>query len=515
MTYRFLPFFEKGIQVSADNARQDKIRVSFGNWHFMDMGDEALNAANEIAQELHPVPSRSNDETRRIFRNIRRLGYRSAQVQFSKQRINDAEGPLHGLPLARGIIEFHDRGLGGELPFPEIEMMRLRTELEAYWQRRNEAEDQGIEFDEEEPANPDDFGPTGYRIDASLTLNPTRMMNHQRFEYVYGQLNNPDFEYPDIQLLTAKRGVMSGDEFTLANHDNVILQARNHRMSGPPHYRELRYKYFQAWLDFIHQRLEYQLDDPDDERFSFEPRFSLSNVENYHEFRCDTPLQAIEALRPFIRTLGQSVRNLRITDWSQADYLDGNEIGYRVDIAQGLEFVIYAKTNKRVRIEARTDLSERLKDRSFPHTRQTTDSLEGVFNLIDATTEDAASYVNQALAALNPGLPGEDPANQQITQAPPYELVREIMRAVSDEHRDLDDNADNRRLIASAQQLLVSLIVVRNSCALPPQQRLARAAARLQRRGVLEAPNSGHVRPLAAKYQNARNILLAEYHGGV
>ncbi|MCV6547940.1 MAG: hypothetical protein OIF56_11800 [Cohaesibacter sp.] len=517
MSYRRLPIFDNTITVSADDARQDRIRVSYGNWLFHDIAGEALYAADVIAEEEHPIPGNRNAATRRIFNNPRPFDQGSTSIQFTKLRINDEDGPLHGLPLARGTIDFHCEPGGESLPFPGADADRLRDERADYWRRRLAAEDAGQEFDEAEPINPEHFRPTRYRIDAQLTLNPTRMINHQDLQRVVRHRNEPGFIYPDIQLMTSKRGISDGrfgGEFTLANHDNVIVGVRNHVMSRPPHYRYMRDNYFQAWFDFIDGRIRRNLGTPltEEGQLRHEPRFSLSYAENYHEFRCDNPLQAIEDLRPYIRTLSQHVRNLRIRDWSQADYLEGNEIGYRVDLAQGLKLVIYSKTNKRIRIEARTDLSERCKDRNFPHTRHTADSLAAISDLIDATATDAANKVNEALDIIRPGLAGE--GSELPDQSPPYELVREIMRAVSDEYRDLADNADNRRSIASAQQLLLALIIIRNGCAPPPQQRLQQAAARLQRRGILLPPNSGHVRVLAPKFQNARRILLAELHGG-
>ncbi len=488
--------------------------MSFGNWHFLDIEGEALHAANSIAEEEHPIPGNRSGATRRIFNTPRNFGYRSQSIQLTEQRINDEDGPLHGLPLARGTINFkcHDR-IGG-MPFPEAELARQRREREQYLERQQRAEQAGEVFDEEEPINPSDFQPTPYLIDAQLNLNPTRMINHQDVHTAAARRNEPGFIYPEIELLTSRRGLNYGHtegEITLANHDNVIGNVRIHQMSLPPHYRSMRNRYFQAWFDFINQRIRTHLADPDiPDQLFFDPRFSLSYVENYHEFQCENPLQVMENLRPYMRTLSQRVRNLRVRDWSQSDYIEGNEIGYRADLAQGLELAIYAKTSQRIRIEARTDLSERSKNRNFPFTRQTANSLDDILNLVDATAEDAATYVNQALDVLRPGLPG--PQGQEVNQAAPYELVREIMRAVNHEFRDLADNAQNRRRIAHEQDLLISLIIVRNGCAPMPQERLKRAVARLQRRRVLLPPNSGHVRALAPRYQQARRVLLAEQH---
>ncbi|MFV1530356.1 MULTISPECIES: hypothetical protein [unclassified Phaeobacter] len=515
MSYRRLPLFDSTIQVSADTAKQDKVRVKYGDWTFHDITDQARHAATQIAQEEHAIPGNQNSAARRIFNTPRDYGYRSRSVQFTRQPINDQDGPLYGLPLARGTLDFSDQSRAGRTPFPEIELQRLRQEREEYLQRRSEARRGGQELEEQEPSDPDDFEPTPYRISAQLTLNPTRMINHQYLRDAASQRNEPGFTYPEITLLTSRRGVADGNhegEFTLADHDNVIIDVRRHLMSQPPHYRQLRDNYFRAWLEFFDQRLRAQLEDPDmPSQFSFLPRFSLQSVENYHEFQCDTPLQAIESLRPYIRTLSQNMRNLRISDWSQSDYIQGNEIGYRVDLARGLELVIYAKTNKRIRVEARTALDERLNDRNFPFTAQTTSDLEGMIALMEATAEDAATHVNRALDLLRPGLPG---GATHVDQAPPYELVREIMRAVSDEHRDLANTAANRRRIATAQQMLISLIMIRNGAAPMPQERLRKAVALLQRRRVLLAPNSGHVRALAPKYRRAREVLLAEVHGG-
>ncbi|UWR44623.1 hypothetical protein [Phaeobacter inhibens] len=515
MSYRRLPLFDSTIQVSADTAKQDKVRVKYGTWTFHDIAGEAFRAATQIAQEEHVIPRNQNSATRAIFNTPRDYGYRSRSVQFTKRPINDQDCPLYGLPLATGTLDFSNQSRMGRTPFPEAELERLRRQREEYFERRSEALQAGQEFEEPAPSDPDDFEPTPYHITAQLTLNPTRMINHQYLRDAASQRNEPGFTYPEVTLLTSRRGVADGNhegEFTLADHDNVIIDVRRHLMSQPPHYRQLRNNYFYAWLEFFDQRLRAQLEDPDmPNQFAFQPRFSLQSVENYHEFQCDNPLQAIESLRPHIRTLSQRVRNLRIRDWSQSDYIQGNEIGYRVDLAQGLELVVYAKTNKRIRVEARTTLDERLNDRHFPFTARTTSDLEGMITLMEATAEDAATYVNRALDVLRPWLPG---GPSHIEQAPPYELVREIMRAVNDEHRDLADNAKNRRRIADAQQQLLSLILSRDGCAPMPQQRLRRAVQRLQRRGVLVAPNSGRVRALAPKYQRASEVLRAEVHGG-
>jgi len=126
MSYRRLPLFDSTIQVSADTAKQDKVRVNYGAWTFHDIAGEAFNAASQIAQEEHAIPGNQNSAARRIFNTPRDYGYRSRSIQLTRQRINDQDGPLHGLPLARGTLDFSNQSRVGRTPFPEIEQQRLR-----------------------------------------------------------------------------------------------------------------------------------------------------------------------------------------------------------------------------------------------------------------------------------------------------------------------------------------------------------------------------------------------------
>lgn len=483
MRYNHLPMLQRGIQVSALGALQDRLSLHYGGWvNRFDSDAVPLFAAREIANEQHPIPKSTSCRTRRIFNDPSQRNLPSTSIQLTKRLLNDPEtgSPMHGLPLATGTLEF------------------------------NNALDPVVSPTSRATDEPDlnDFRPSHFNISATLSLNPTRMLNHQTIGTIVSRRNDPDVEFGPLNYMTFRRRIQNDYEFELGDGDNVLIRDRPFEIGHSQLYSSLRSQYLRFWDELIDERLRRYISS---DHLYRAPRFSLSYIENYFEFQCENPILAIEELRPHIRSLGQRTRNMNRRSRTHDDYIDGNEIGYVVDIARGVELAIYAKTNRRIRFETRTQLSERVQTAEFPTTSHVRDELSKIEELIEVTATDAATLVNQALQFLDAGLPGEGSETPQRT---PYELLREIMRAVSDQFRDVTDNANGRRQIASSQNLLISLIIHRNGCSRPSNKRLASAVESLQRRGVLEAPNSGRIRRLSDKYQNARRLLYADRHRG-
>lgn len=483
MRYNHLPTFQRGIQVSAVGALQDNLRLHYGGWvNRFDSDAVPHFVAGQIALEQHPIPRSAHGRTRQIFNEPSRRNLPSTSIQLTRRLLNDPEtgSPMFGLPLATGTLEFNN----------------ALDPVVGYASRTTDEPDQN------------DFRPSHFNVSATLSLNPTRMLNHQSLIAIVSRRNDPDVELGPMTYMTRRRGIQNDYEFELGDGDNVLIENRPFSVGHSPLYRRLRSQYLRVWDELIDERLSRYISA---DHLYRAPRFSLSYVENYFEFQCENPILAIEELRPHIRALGRRNRNMNRRSRIHDEYIDGNEIGYVVDLARGVELAIYAKTNRRVRVEARTQLSEREQSADFPMTSHAREGLSEIEALIEVTAADATTLINQALGELDPGLPGVGP---NTPQSPPYELLREIMRAVSDQFRDVADNAEGRRQIASSQDLLISLIIHRNGCSRPSNKRLAAAVESLQRRGVLEAPNSGRIRRLSSKYQNARRLLYADRHHG-
>jgi hypothetical protein len=188
----------------------------------------------------------------------------------------------------------------------------------------------------------------------------------------------------------------------------------------------------------------------------------LSLVETYWEFSSDDPISDALNLRYAFFSLVSGLRRGRFYPNVDED-VEHNCVSLTADISPGKQLRIYAKTNRRVRVEVIHTLG-RNKYR-LPGGRSAA-NWEGPAAMIESLAEDAAETVRSAfkhLKAQTQFLPSDVNA---------YDLVLKIGSASHDE--------------STAKQICDSLVAVGAIAAAGNSDRISRTLQRLSKGGVLE-----------------------------
>ena len=188
----------------------------------------------------------------------------------------------------------------------------------------------------------------------------------------------------------------------------------------------------------------------------------LSVVETYWEFSSDSPISDVLNLRDGFLSLVSGLRRTRFYPVPE-ETVERNCVSLIGDISPGKQLRIYAKTNRRVRVEVIHTLG-RNKYR-LPGGRSAA-KWDGLAAMIESLAEDAAETVRSAfnrLKAQTQFLPSDLNA---------YDLVLKIGSASHDE--------------SIAKQICDSLVAVGAIAAAGNSDRISRTLQRLRKGGVLE-----------------------------
>lgn len=117
------------------------------------------------------------------------------------------------------------------------------------------------------------------------------------------------------------------------------------------------------------------------------PLYTLGRVETYWEFLSPNPMAVV-------RDIGRLMSGF-CSGWSETKY-DGNKVAYRYRVHSGVELCVYAKTNRRIRVEVRHDLSEK----TPPTVARIASSFIGFYHIIEACRVEACGVVNNMFAHL-------------------------------------------------------------------------------------------------------------------
>lgn len=458
--------------MNAEDAKQDKVDLLYDGWIYggdtaaawvaaIELSDERNTNENGVPQQIF-LPLRPNERNRRSF-----------NLRFAASEELGPQGqPVYGGPLARGHLYFRHR--------------------------------EHIDYVTDENGTVVEETSEDYAISANLSLNPTRALNHQDVSTVFPDRGNASVPYPEVTQFTTRNAATAHYEYTLDQSDNVIIHPRHHLMAKPPHWLEYRNRYLQGVEDFLQARLERSLGlmYSGVSNLTRVPRYSLTYIENYWEFSCEDPVYMMDQIRPQAQALGRATRRFgyRYRDYEQNT--EGNVSGYRIDMAAGVELSIYAKTNKRIRVEIRHRLSDVPRGvRGLP-TSRTSETLDGIFDLMSAVTEDAAEFAQTALEQLEQAFPYDG------VQYSPYELVRAVMAAVDWFFRDAPSNSVTRNRARDVQQHILAQLISNNRYVTVDHDPHAPILAKLQRQNVVTHVVRG-TRTLSQEYQQARSVLAA------
>lgn len=439
MSYRTLPLFERGIDATPETAKQDRIEIELGDWLFIGDDSELQSGILHLREETYTSVIGENG----LHNTYGLFGSRQGHYNNFTIAIHSGRGVRIGAPLFAGRLKF--RHSGG-----------------------------------------DDFSPSAYQLSFQLELNPTRALNHQPL--------HPDIRagrqatsYPPTHLHRRRALMRVGEEIVLDGSDNVILDARQQAMSTPQHWAHYRNLYLTEVDRFLDDVLCRAFRRPElTGSFRRVPRFNLTEVENYWEFRSDDPVRLVYQMEPLFRSLGTQGRFRRyegvVTDLST----DGHVPALNSKLVEGVSAKVYAKTTRRIRVEAEHDL----RSSNRVSTAHTANDISTIITLIDEVAAHDAREVSTLLRTLE--LTG--PA--QRTQMPAYELVRRVLLATPD---------------PSLQQPLLSILINARGIRCASGDPLRPAVDALIRAGVVERSrrNSSYFR-MTEDFRSACELLASE-----
>ena len=366
-----LPRLERGVVVTADAARHDRLMIEVGDWSFD--GDDAdisivmsnLSAhfsmpgtlGGEIDQPVFRAPQGRGWPKRVQFRELERSGVRRV-----------------GAPLIGGYLL----------------VSKVRSE-------------------------------TGFRFTMRfyLSLNPTRFVAHQRSrrELVDGGVSVETVA--PVSLLTRRLSVAG--ELSLYN-DNVLIGVRAAVMSRPALWPLWLEAYLDAVVRSLHETMNSAFSVAISAPLRHSHHYAATEVESYWEFQSPDPIRTVHDLTASFTSFASAAGVQLYRSQPDAAGVEHNSPVVTLSAGTGRKIKAYAKATQRVRLEVVHNLR---KVTGFgPHT--TTNAVEMLDMLLRAT-ELGASNLNLLLRHIDSALPSEGEE-----QLPPYAMVAAVIRAAPD-----------------------------------------------------------------------------------
>jgi hypothetical protein len=278
-------------------------------------------------------------------------------------------------------------------------------------------------------------GNARYLTKLDVSINPTKF---SRFQYMrlHPQTRQPlitDYTHFGLKVRRGNDRIPApyANEFALDGNDNwlpqgprLILaeQSWRDRLLAACYYGFLYGVFIPAMNEAAEDRPEILA--------GFAPNVSLKTCETYFEFASDDPVALVKSLEETLIEFGRGTALIR--QYPFTHYETGREChspSVRVTAGPGRDIRVYAKTNRRIRLEVKHNMVcpnpfiLRGADGSTGHTR---DSLEGFYEMIALLSADAAALINELLAFIE--------SRQAIIPSPitAQQLVERVLRAVPD-----------------------------------------------------------------------------------
>jgi hypothetical protein len=368
--------FERGVQVRAEDAKQDRIALILGSSFF---------ATDELTLDgfLNFISTRTwqsiNGEEHEFtpFVSAQRFGSRWKVKLRSQGRNGNVQD---GSPLAAGnyIVQRY--------------------------------------------ANPE-RGASRFVASAELTLNPSRALVYQPINpsiiraFRTGDHTAAQVEVPQI-VAEARAPLIRRERPLNPTDDNVIIDRHEQMMADPRYWRDFRNGYIARVALFFREMIttaQEQFGENIDIHHRTEVR--LQELETYWEFRSSDPIGVVRRLEPTFRSLGTASEVREYADRTHVVSRDGNIPVLEAQLLGGVKGVIYPKTTGRIRLEIRYDLSK------VSGRGNTFEAFDDFLAAIDEIAEESAVHANQLLEIVTVDLP---PAPEPV---PAYELVRQVVAA--------------------------------------------------------------------------------------
>lgn len=305
-----------------------------------------------------------------------------------------------------------------------------------------------------------------------LSLNPTRFLRFQ----------NPANYFPPRKNFTKHRAtffqeriVPQTDETALDGKDNYIPDTSEFQFAneGPLWSRNLR-TYINGVLHTIEEDTtragnlpEVQLSRVQSDQAR---PFNLIMVETYFEFRFADPLQIVRDIGPLLRSFNEletSTAHYRLRR-SKKPVLsrtwERDSLVITKNIRTGVKLKLYAKTDRRVRVEVVHDLTKARLPNIGRHTFHT---LRGVYQQLEELRRDAANVVNDVFAYL------QNRASIRATPLNSIDLLFDIAHKVGSHKnaRTLVSILCNKGSISTLGPFTRALVGLKNAGILKSQER--------------------------------------------
>lgn len=187
------------------------------------------------------------------------------------------------------------------------------------------------------------------------------------------------------------------DEYSLDQKDNVLLSPAAKFNASSRNYERNFKSYVSEIIDYI----QAEIDDFSSltagfNFLGFNEAYSLRTIENYWELADDQPIITV---RGFTNSFKRLFNNTLISDFSGVHIeTDVSALGLRVDLRKGERLKIYAKTNKRIRIEVEHKYKQNIELSS--NRKITAGSLVELWEKIISATENMATMASRNINLL-------------------------------------------------------------------------------------------------------------------
>lgn len=301
-------------------------------------------------------------------------------------------------------------------------------------------------------------------LSLNFWLNPTRYVRHQCAVPLPSRA--PDATWPEARLFANKAAPAACGEIVLNNNDNWIPQSPRHEAFANP----IRWaRHLEIYLTAVPGRFEQELTRAQQNVHGVEferdeQTLNLQVAESYWEFSSENPTALVTSLVPLFQSFSARYRE---TSHFRQDFdssIDRNALSLYAEINSGRAIRIYAKTNRRIRVEVIHNFGGRFGYQiEGGHTLEAWSALP---DLLRDLAEDAATLVNRLFEYFRQ-------RNEiAVSHVTPYELLLEILHGSRD--------------LPTAITITTLLVGVGSIAAEGNETRVQRALQRLSQAGVIE-----------------------------
>lgn len=428
-----LPTFALSARVNPQDAKQDRIDLTVGDW--IVVGDTEMFP--EFFARLGPPPAhvgdnphvRTTDDDWGDLLN-RPSGRHPLYPEFNISSGGRGRSRRTGAPLFRGTLRTTNWNSG--------ELLRANV------------------------------GVSGRRLFADLSLNPTRFIVHQpHWRPRPGQHDPASWRLPEPTFQTRRIQLRNGGEFPLDLNDNVLIFERQQMLAHPLHWPAHLDRYFAGVIGWTASEITRAAQSTFGTPPRWSPYLNLRTAETYFEFSTNDPIGTVTALAEPLSVMGTGTRRRTFPDgWREFGFHEieqhHNALSTTTMIRAGTLLRVYAKTNRRVRLEIIHSLPEVSSSVLAGHT---TNDARDMLEWLNALAIDAADTINMVLADL------ERLTSRPTYQHPAYLLLRLLFQAARSE---------------TEFETLLSALIHNRCIRLGDQDQLRPAVITLQSAGVLQ-----------------------------